>query len=538
MAPSSCTSTTHTFAPTPDAFAPTGGPFAPTGDSLGSPVLSYTDGETDSSGLTSTSVNVSYTHGRDKEEYTLSRADVLADLSSLQQQWDRAGASEGWDNFVCGRPPVAFRSECGFYAGIVDSFFLDPEQRPSKEAILSCFEPRDWAAQKKEFIDLGYSVDAEKGPPHDMYACLDKNGALTHFSTESAPGAFKVSLTYYIVRRDDDRGYAFHALLPRLLTRTCFFGSPKFVYMHIQRKHSSPMCGEYSTLRVAMELVTLPLCLRDFLRHKSDVGRKMVTDRTVDAHAFECESALYVATTQDSIRLVSKASRKKKLSTSEVTPGNAVLRLAPFMAEQANRDLLQETMQYAFADNPACPGPWVVPRDELEAYSLCLFVATVLMELLAGSSEEAAQAAAKEQARRREMHDAFEEAERARQRVAELRRRHHAEQAREARANAPEKPYTPRGQQPRSSKKKGVRGRGDAASAMVSEVHRTQRPIRARRFDTKQELEHAEAVERKAAARLAAARKAEADASKEEAARTHVVSGKATVADFVAHAMS
>ena len=63
-----------------------------------------------------------------------------------------------------------------------------------------------------------------------------------------------------------------------------------------------------------------------------------------------------------------------------------------------------------------------------------------------------------------------------------------------------------------------------------------QRPIRAARFDLKQQLEHAEAMERKAKAKLAAVKKAESDASKEMAAKTHVVPAPATVADVIAHA--
>ena len=167
---------------------------------------------------------------------------------------------------------------------------------------------------------------------------------------------------------------------------------------------------------------------------------------------------------------------------------------------------------------------------------MAILVASLLMQLLEGVALEKAKEVSREELRRREKHDALEEAERAEKRTAELRRQYFAEQAREARANAPEKPYTPRGQQPRSSKKKGARGRGDAASAMVSEVHRMQGSIRVARFNLKQQLEHAEAVERQAKARLAAAKKVKAEASKEEAARTHVVPAPATVADVIAHA--
>ena len=67
-------------------------------------------------------------------------------------------------------------------------------------------------------------------------------------------------------------------------------------------------------------------------------------------------------------------------------------------------------------------------------------------------------------------------------------------------------------------------------------MHKMQRPIRAVRFDLKQQIEHAEAVERNAKAKLDAAKKVESDALKEMAARTHVVPAVATVADVIAHA--
>lgn len=524
MAPSARRSAKSSTAPTPE-------------DELAGQVLSFGfPQETDEFGFTRVSVDVGYSHCDKKESYELSRDQVLADLTELQKDWDAIYEREGWSNIFDGKPAVAFRSTDGFYAGIADPLFLDPTKRPSPATIFACFQAADWEVEKKKYIDKGCSVDTDESGSHAMYVKFDEEGTLTHFTTKKLPDALEVSVTYILVSHDEACGYAFHSLLPRLLTGTSFFGMPTFIYMHIQAKKTMSAV-RFDCVRVAEELVNLPLCLRDFLRHNSDIGRKMVGDRVVTAPFFERASAACVREVDLSLHKLIKKAQKKGSSVDDPSTVGALMRMGPFMKKEQNRNLLQQTLQYSFSDNPACPGDHVVPIDPEDAHGVAIIAASLLMlQFLEGSNAEKAKEVAMEKLRRRELHDALEEAERAEKRVAELRRRYFAEQGREARANAPEKPYTARGQQPRSSKKKGGRGRGDAVSAMVSEVHRMQRPIRAARFDLKQQFEHAEAVERKAKARLAAAKKVEADASKEMAARTHVVPAAATVADVIAHA--
>lgn len=530
MAPSARCSAKSSTAPTIKVTAPT------PEDELAGQVLSFGfPQETDEFGLTRVSVDVGYSHCDKEESYELSRDQVLADLTELQKDWDAVYEGAGWRKIFDGAPAVGFRSTDGFYAGIANPLFLDPTKRPSPATIFACFQAAEWEVEKKKYIDKGCSVDTDESGSHAMYVKFDEEGTLTHFTTKKLPDALEVSVTYIIVSHDEACGYAFHGLLPRLLTGTSFFGMPTFIYMHIQAKKTVHAL-RFDCVGVAEELVKLPLCLRDFLRHNSDIGRKMVADRVVTAPFFERASAACVGEVDLSLHKLIKKAQKKGSSADDNSTVGALMRMGPFMKKEQNRNLLQQTLQYAFSDNPACPGDHVVPIDSQDAHGVGIIAASLLMQLLEGGDVEKAKEGAMEELRRRELHDAIEEAERAAKRVAELRRRYFAEQAREARANAPERPYTPRGQQPRSSKKKGGRGRGDAASAMGSEVHRMQRPIRAARFDLKQQLEHAEAVERKAKARLAAAKKVEADASKEMAARTHVVPAPATVADFVAHA--
>lgn len=173
--------------------------------------------------------------------HTLSRDDVLADLTLLQRNWILSYTETYAPHERNARTRTAmqgFADREGFVFGLNHHLFINPDKREHPNAIFSSFELDLWQEEKRRYATLGAKVDMidHQGESLVVYVKLDDTtGDVVHFATAAIEGATACDLTYYGVSGPDVAVNPLVQLLPRLLTNTTLLDMDcAYVYAHVE----------------------------------------------------------------------------------------------------------------------------------------------------------------------------------------------------------------------------------------------------------------------------------------------------------------